>query len=188
MHRPNVLLAVQFVNDPAIDQPRVGFLGPEDSVGMKSLGGVAGLQRRVPIGTKILHARFGQTTTPGNDEILALGMKRRGEGRWCLLVVADDPQGARMPFVGVHPHRGFEVAVLLAELAAGAERVHLNHVRSHLQADTRDAEFSNLDDGEQFTRAGEAPLGLVDLVTVEVIGESEDLAGRGVRGESRRAD
>jgi len=93
-----------------------------------------------------------------------------------------------MPFVGVHPHRGFEVAVLLAELAAGAERVHLNHVRSHLQADTRDAEFSNLDDGEQFTRAGEAPLGFIDLIAVEIVGEDEFFAERGIRGKGSRAD
>jgi len=91
-----------------------------------------------------------------------------------------------MSVAGVHPHGSLEIAELLAELAARGERVVLDHIVLELEPDAQGAPFAELDEGEYFAGADDIPLGFIDLIAVEIVGEDEFLANRRIRGESRR--
>ena len=74
-----------------------------------------------------------------------------------------------MAIEGVHSHRGLEVAELLAEFATRTDGVGLNHVVTHLEADTQGVFFPYLDEGEKVAATSDAPLGFIELIAVEVV-------------------
>jgi len=76
----------------------------------------------------------------------------------------------------------------LAELPARGQRVGLDHVVLDLEPDAQRAAFADLDEGEHFAGAADAPLGFIELVAVEIVGEDQLLAGGGIGGKGRRAD
>ena len=91
-----------------------------------------------------------------------------------------------MTLVGRHLDRGLEVAVQLLELTVGGETVPLDHVLGLAEGDAQGLVLAPLDDGDRVAITGQGPLRLIDRVPVEVVGESDLLADRGIDSQGAR--
>ena len=109
-------------------------------------------------------------------------MEGDGDAGHRLLVVGGDPEGTRMTFGGIHPHRRNKVTVLLAKLTARGDGIILDHICALREADTHDALLAGLGEANRIGGASDTPFGLVQFAGIEIIREHETAARTGVGG------
>ena len=189
-HRTGYIVLVDLMHLLAVDEPSVRFFSPKNAVGVKLLGGFAGLQElgRLTFRTVVALTSVVDLARPRNDLVGAEAFEQYQDAGGQVLILGRETKISSMSLIRRHTHRNLEIAVLLLELPPGGQGVRLDHVVGFAERDPQDLVLTALGDGDGVGISREGPLLIVHFFAGEVIGKGKLLAIRRVDGEGREGD